>query len=91
MMGRPERPLRHKGSVSVNFPGYRMNFRGFQCFFQRERRKDGRDPLGHHGLTGTGKADERELDAFYNVRFNGDGSRIDTIYGTYEGLKSHDR
>ena len=48
-----------------------MNLRGLQRLVQRQRRQNGRQPLGQHGFAGAGRADEQHVMAAGGGDFQG--------------------
>ena len=58
---RAEGALRHKARAALEPSGHGMDFGGLESFGERERRHDGRQTLGHHGLAGARRAYEQNV------------------------------
>ena len=60
VMGRAERPLRHK-SMPVEQARYAVDLGDFQSLFKTEGRKNAGHTLGQHGLAASGRPDEQKV------------------------------
>src|SRR5216117_3873750 len=48
-----------------------VNLRGLERLLQRQRRKDGREPLGEHRFAGAGRANEQDVVTACSGNFEG--------------------
>ena len=68
---RTKGPPRNQRRARPEFSGHGMDFGSFQGFLQRERRQDGRQPLGQHGFARAGRADHDGVVAARRRDFQG--------------------
>ena len=61
MMRGAERPLRNQRTVPSQLTGHGMYLRGLQTLAQGQGRKDGRQTLGHHGLSASRRTNHDDI------------------------------